>query len=248
MRSDFIQKMRLDQALVKLGIVETRTKSSNLIKAGFVRVNDNPILKPAQIIDFNDNIVIDQKSLPWVSRGAEKLNFALEKFKVNPANKVIFDLGASTGGFTEVLLKYGAKKVYSIDVGRDQLHEKLRSDKRVCNMPSLDVREVVNLSLPNPEWIVADLAFISLVKALPLVMRQAISGAIMICLIKPQFELSKKEVGKNGIVKSDNLRSSAVSKVSKFVIRENWKILDTAPSPILGRQGNKEILLLAEKK
>ena len=115
-------------------------------------------------------------------------------------------------------------------------------------MPSLDVREVVNLSLPNPEWIVADLAFISLVKALPLVMRQAISGAIMICLIKPQFELSKKEVGKNGIVKSDNLRSSAVSKVSKFVIRENWKILDTAPSPISGRHGNKEVLLLAEKK
>ena len=155
MRSDFIQKMRLDQALVKLGIVETRTKSSDLIKAGFVRVNDNPILKPAHIIDFTDNIVIDQKSLPWVSRGAEKLNFALEKFRVTPANKVIFDLGASTGGFTEVLLKYGAKKVYSIDVGRDQLHEKLRSNKRVCNIPSLDspLSNFIPLATrPDPVW------------------------------------------------------------------------------------------------
>ncbi len=239
--------MRLDRALVKREIVETRTKASDLIKEGLVMVNNLPILKPSQMIELNDEIIVAEKTFPWVSRGAKKLAFAIQEFELSPNDKIVFDLGASTGGFTEVLLTYGAKKVYAIDVGHDQLHKKLKSDQRVCNLSGLDVRKINELDLPIPEWIVADLSFISLVKALPIVIRKAIFGTIMICLIKPQFELSPNQIGKNGVVKNKALRENAVSKVADFLTNENWNVINTKASPILGRSGNEEFLLLAKK-
>ena len=242
------EKMRLDQVLVARGMIETRTKASDLIKEGLVKVNNHPILKPSQSINLDDEILVEQKSFPWVSRGAKKLVFAIENFGINPKDKIVFDLGASTGGFTEVSLKYEAKKVYAIDVGHDQLHQKLKSDSRVCELSGLDVRKINDFNLPNPEWIVADLSFISLVKALPVVIRKAIWGATMICLIKPQFELSKKQIGKNGVVKSKVLRECAVSNVADFLGKENWSVVGTKSSPILGRSGNQEFLMLAIKK
>ena len=239
--------MRLDQALVARGLIDSRSKALDLIKLGVVKVNQRLILKPAKIIKSNDEISVNKNTFNWVSRGAKKLLFAIEVFAVKPEDKIVFDLGASTGGFTEVVLEQGAKKVYAIDVGYNQLHKKLKADSRVRDLSPVDVRKINDLDLPNPEWLVADLSFISLVKALPVAMEMAKSGAYMVCLIKPQFELSKKEVGKNGVVKSDTLRKFAVSKVVDFFIEENWKVLGIEPSPILGRSGNKEFLLLAKK-
>ena len=150
-------------------------------------------------------------------------------------------------GDTEVLLKYGAKKVYAIDVGQNQLHEKLKADYRVRDLSGLDVRKLDHLDLPKPEWIVADLSFISLAKALPRIMKRASLGANMICLIQPQFDLSKKDIGKNGVVKNEALRKSAVKNVVNFFSQENWKVMEITSSPILGRSGNMEFLLLAKK-
>ena len=239
--------MRLDLALVELGIIETRSKAYDLIKEGMVKVNNFQILKPSKIIHSNDEIVVDQKTFPWVSRAAKKLVFAIEEFGVNPEDKIVFDLGASTGGFTEVSLKYGAKKVYAIDVGSNQLHDRLKTDSRVSELSCLDARKINDLNLPAPEWIVADLSFISLSKALPIVMTKASFGAYMICLIKPQFELSKTEIGKNGIVKSETMRKYAISKVVDFINHSNWSVIGTIESPILGRSGNKEFLLCGIK-
>ena len=239
--------MRLDRALVERGIIETRARAYDLIKEGLVKVNKFPILKPSRSVSLDDEIVVDKKSFPWVSRGARKLDFAIQEFALNPKDMIVFDLGASTGGFTEVLLKYGAKKVYAIDVGQNQLHEKLKADYRVRDLSGLDVRKLDHLDLPKPEWIVADLSFISLAKALPRIMKRASLGANMICLIKPQFELSKKDIGKNGVVKNEALRKSAVKNVVNFFSQENWKVMEITSSPILGRSGNMEFLLLAKK-
>ena len=241
------ENMRLDRALVERGIIETRARAYDLIKEGLVKVNKFPILKPSRSVSLDDEIVVDKKSFPWVSRGARKLDFAIQEFALNPKDMIVFDLGASTGGFTEVLLKYGAKKVYAIDVGQNQLHEKLKADYRVRDLSGLDVRKLDHLDLPKPEWIVADLSFISLAKALPRIMKRASLGANMICLIKPQFELSKKDIGKNGVVKNKALRKLAVKNVVNFFSQENWKVMEITSSPILGRSGNMEFLLLAKK-
>ena len=239
--------MRLDRALVERGIIETRARACDLIKEGLVKVNNFPVLKPSRSISLDDEIVVDKENFPWVSRGAKKLVFAIQEFVINPKDMIVFDLGASTGGFTEVLLKYGAKRVYAIDVGQDQLHMKLKADYRVRDLSGLDVRKIDYLDLPKPEWIVADLSFISLTKALPRIMARASLGAKIICLIKPQFELSKKDIGKNGVVKSEDLRRFAVKNVVNFFCQENWKVLEITSSPILGRSGNMEFLLLAKK-
>ena len=171
---------RLDSMVFNLGLSESRAKASDLIKEGKVLVNSKTISKPSYLVKVDDEILIEDNSKQWVSRGAIKLLFAINSFELDLVEKVVYDIGASTGGFTQVCLEKGAKLVYSIDVGTDQLHEKLKNDKRVFDISSTDIRAIRNLNIPTPDLLVVDLSFISLTVALPIIMLTVPSKTKMI--------------------------------------------------------------------
>ena len=240
-------KIRLDVALVKRGFVETRMKARDLVLNGSTYVNSIRVLKPSFGIEEGDNVVIKQETHQWVSRAAQKLSFAVAYFNLNFMDQIIFDLGASTGGFTEVAVRNGAMKVFSFDVGHGQLHKSLKENLRVVDLSGIDVRNIRDLSLPKPNFLLVDLSFISLTKALKEPMGFCNKGSLMICLVKPQFELTRGDLNKKGVVKSPSSIDFAISKVSNFIQNSNWKVLGVTPSPILGRSGNREFLLHAKK-
>jgi len=216
-------------------------------KEGKILVNSKTISKPSYLVKVDDEIVIEENSKQWVSRGAIKLLFAINSFELDVVEKVVYDIGASTGGFTQVCLEKGAKLVCSIDVGTDQLHEKLKNDKRVFDISSTDIRAIRNLNIPTPDLMVVDLSFISLTVALPIIMLTVPSKTKMICLIKPQFELSKKSLNKNGVVKKDEYIEEVINKIKDFMKAIKWQVIGIKNSPIRGRSGNKEFLLYASK-
>ena len=238
---------RLDSMVFNLGLSESRAKATDLIKEGKVLVNSKTISKPSYLVKVDDEILIEENSKQWVSRGAIKLLFAINSFELDLVEKVVYDIGASTGGFTQVCLEKGAKLVYSIDVGTDQLHEKLKNDKRVFDISSTDIRAIRNLNIPTPDLLVVDLSFISLTVALPILMLTVPSKTKMICLIKPQFELSKKSLNKNGVVKKDEYIEEVINKIKDFMKAIKWQVIGIKNSPIRGRSGNKEFLLYASK-
>ena len=241
------KRLRLDLTLLNIGLSESRTKAIDLIKEGKVFVNSKIIKKTSYLVKKEDKIFIEKEFRQWVSRGSIKLLFAIEKFDLDIKGKIVYDIGASTGGFTEVCLEKGARLVYSIDVGTNQLHKKLKNDKRVFDLSSTDIRSISELNLPLPQLLVVDLSFISITKALTLVMSKVPSNTKMICLIKPQFELSKKQLNKNGIVKEDKFIEDVILKIKYFVKKLDWYFIYMKESPILGRSGNKEFLLYANK-
>ncbi|HBP00812.1 MAG TPA: TlyA family rRNA (cytidine-2'-O)-methyltransferase [Candidatus Moranbacteria bacterium] len=255
--------MRLDALLVKNGLAQSRERAKNLIKDGgvliypvksaeggaeqFNRVNGKIATKPTQQVDENSKIEIIKNDIPWVSRAGLKLEHALSHWDINVKNKVCADFGACTGGFTEVLLENGAEKVYSIDVGSGQLAEKLRSDERVINMENTHIK---NLSKENfselLDFICIDVSFISLSHILPKAAELVSAEGEIVTLIKPQFEVGKKNI-KKGIVKEENLHEEVIEKIKKLSEDLGFEILGITDSPILGGKGNKEFLIRLRK-
>ena len=238
------KKTRLDQLLVDSGLAATRSRAADLVRLGLVSVAGVPAVKPGAMVRPDAALALSPDASPYVSRGGQKLEAALDAFGFAAEGRVVLDIGASTGGFTEVLLGRGAAKVYAIDVGRDQLHHKLRADSRVVVLEGTDARSLdVHLVTQPVGAIVADVSFISLTLALPAPLRLAAPGAWLVALVKPQFEAGRKAVGKGGIVRDQAERQRAVTKVSDFIEGAGWRVVGEIASPILGRGGNAEFLL-----
>jgi len=239
---------RLDTFLFENGYYESRARAASAIKAGKVTVDGVVVSKPSFKISANAK-VIAQAEHPWVSRGGLKLDHALSVFEIKVSGRTVLDVGASTGGFTDVLLSRGAAKVYAVDVGRDQLHERLKKDGRVISMESTDARNLESQNLnPLPTLIVCDASFISAMKVLIRPMSLVDSESELVALVKPQFEVGKSHIGKGGLVRDPALARDALETVSSWVKFQGWSVLGTDNSPITGGDGNIEFLLHARKK
>lgn len=237
---------RLDQYLVESGQFESRARAQAAVKAGLVRINTIVCEKPAQKLPAGANIEVNGDVHPYVSRGGVKLDAILRAMEINASGAIALDLGASTGGFTEVLLAAGALKVYAVDVGQRQLHDKLRNDDRVINLEKTHAKDLTRALVPDPiEIIVCDVSFISLKKALPPALALATPGARLAALIKPQFEVGRARLGKGGIVKPGYENSVGVAEDIHAWINtlKGWASTGFIESPIEGGDGNKEYLI-----
>ncbi len=240
-------KKRLDVLIFEKGLAETRTKAQALIMAGSVLADGEQVKKAGTLVDENIHIEIEKQN-PYVSRGGLKLESVLELFKVNFTDKICMDIGASTGGFTDCMLQHGAKKVYAVDVGRGQLHYKLRQDTRVVNIESVNFRYFDKTLLKDKiEIITIDVSFISLDKILPLASEILDINGLIVAMIKPQFELDQKEV-KKGVVRDDNLRFKAIDKIKSCAQNLKLKIEKEADSALKGPKGNLEHFVLFSRQ
>jgi 23S rRNA (cytidine1920-2'-O)/16S rRNA (cytidine1409-2'-O)-methyltransferase len=238
-------KKRIDLLLVERGLFDSRSKAQAAIQAGGVRVQGLLIEKPSDMI-HPDAEIAAEAAHPWVGRGALKLAHALAQWLISPADKIVLDIGASTGGFTQVCLAGGAERVYAVDVGRGQLHAQVACDPRVVNLEGLDARKLDAGSVPEEvDLIVCDASFIGLDKALPAALRLAAPGADLIALVKPQFEVGPARVGKGGVVKDEAARQDAQDGVKAFLEAAGWRVRACIDSPIEGSDGNREYLIHA---
>lgn len=239
----FMEKVRLDTLLAQRGLSESKSKAQALIMAGKVCVNGQVITKAGTQISTEASVEIKDEPA-YVSRGGLKLAAALDTFAINPAGAVCADVGASTGGFTDVLLQRGAARVYAIDVGYGQLAWKLRQDERVIVMERTNARHLE--SLPEPVNLVTiDASFISLSLIFPAVIKWLAMPAIVIALVKPQFEAGKTQVGKGGVVRDPQVHRQVLEQVMACARQNNLTVLGLIPSPITGPAGNHEFLLYA---
>lgn len=243
-------RIRLDQHLVEQRLFPTRSKAADAIKRGHVTINGTKAEKPGHRVDAQWPIEISDPARVYVSRAALKLIAALDHFNIDVAGKIAADIGASTGGFTQVLLERDVARVYAIDVGHGQLAGKIESNARVVPHEGLNARHVTLEHIPDPlDLIVSDVSFISLKLALPATLALAKPGANLIALIKPQFEVGRKGLGKGGIVRDDDLRLGAVEGIKNWLIQDmNWQVMGIKPSPVQGSDGNEEFLIHACKK
>lgn len=242
--------VRLDQNLVDDGRFPSRARARAAIEAGLVRINGVVARKPAQRVSSDATIEIDGDIHPFVSRGGVKLEAVLRALEIDPSGKTCLDLGASTGGFTDVLLRGGAVKVYAVDVGHGQLHETLRDDPRVINLEKTHAKDLDRSVITDPvDLLVCDVSFISLKKALPAALSVAAPGAQLAALIKPQFEVGRTQIGKGGIVKPGDANSVGVAEeIARWLHAEqNWTPSGFIESPIKGGDGNTEYLIGARK-
>ena len=242
--------MRLDSWLVEHGAFKSRARAQSAIKAGLVQVDGAIESKASRKINASNSISIAGDVHPYVSRAALKLKKALDEFPVDLIGKTVLDIGASTGGFTEIALLRGASVVFAVDVGHGQLDESLCNDARVCNLEGVNARDLSIDIIPQPiDVLVSDVSFISLEKALPAGLSLCRTNADMIVLIKPQFEVGKSGIGKNGIVKDASLHDEACASVAHFIGQQDgWSVRSIIDSPIEGGDGNREFLLWASKK
>ena len=239
-------KQRLDQLLVDRQLVESREKARALILSGYVLVNGQKIDKAGQAVDPEAAIELLERPR-YVSRGGIKLEAALEHFHIDPSGRVCLDVGSSTGGFTDCLLQHGAARVYAIDVGTAQLDWKLRNDPRVIVREQVNARYLSHEHVPEPVAIaVCDVSFISVTMILPALPGLLTENGEMVILVKPQFELERRQVGKGGIVRDPELHQLACTKVEAAVRALGFRC-DIIPSPILGAEGNREFLLYARR-
>lgn len=242
-------RSRLDLLLVSRGLAESRTKAQALIMAGLVYSGEQKLDKAgaefAEDIDLN----IRGREHPWVSRGGMKLAHAIEHFKLDVKGVIAADIGASTGGFTDVLLTHGAAKIYAVDVGHGQLDVKLRNDPRVVVMENTNARNLDISHIAEPlDILVCDASFISLKKVLPAVLKLAKPEALLVALIKPQFEVGKAEVSRGkGVIRNPALHQQVCADITQWITAEGWNIIGITPSPITGPKGNVEFLLAARK-
>jgi 23S rRNA (cytidine1920-2'-O)/16S rRNA (cytidine1409-2'-O)-methyltransferase len=237
-------KKRLDQLLVERGLSESREGAKRLVLAGEVKVGGHVVDKPATKVAEDAEIEVAAKP-KYVSRAGLKLEAALDAWPVDPLGRICMDVGASTGGFTDLLLQRGAKKVYAFDVGTNQLVWKLRSDPRVIVREQFNCRymEASDVTEGAPDLVVSDVSFISLTKILPAMAKVIARPAEIVVLVKPQFELERDEVGKGGLVKDEGLRSRALEKIVRFATEElGWEVKETMDSPVEGATGNREFL------
>lgn len=236
--------MRLDQAMVARGLAPSRARAQALIEAGAVTVGGVPATKPAAQVADATPIAVAADPNPWVSRAGLKLAHALDAFGLAPHGTAL-DLGASTGGFTQVLLARGADHVHAVDVGHGQLHPALAADPRVTLHEGLNARDLAPGLVPAPDWITADLSFISLEKALPAALALARPGATLVALVKPQFEAGPSRIGRGGIVRDAALHGEICARIEAFLRASGWRPFGLARSPIEGGDGNAEFLIAA---
>lgn len=237
--------MRLDILMISKRLARSRNTAIILIKNGMVKVDGEVMTKPAK--DLPEDAIIEIIEQPkYVGRGGLKLEGALNKFEIDPTNLICLDVGSSTGGFTDCLLQNGAKKVYAVDVGTEQFNSELKKDSRITLMEKTDIRSVKSL----PEKIdlaVIDVSFISLELILPPVKNLLKDKGQIIALIKPQFETSKIEKNKSGVVKTDKIREQVLKNIQNFCEKIDLKTVQITDSPILGGSGNKEYLIMLQK-
>jgi len=239
---------RLDKILIQRNLVSSRVRAEQMIREVGVRVDGKLIVKTGKKFPIDCKIEIIQEEIPWVSRGALKIIEAIDKWKPVITGKTLMDIGASTGGFTEVLLQNGATKVFCIDVGKDQLHDRIKTDERVVNLEKTHVRELTaNTIKEEIDGCVIDVSFISLEKVFPFIHSFLKSGAFIIALVKPQFEVGKENIAKGGIVKKKALYPEIIEKIKDAGKVNNLIYQDHIVSPILGGDGNQEFLMLLKK-
>ena len=241
-------RQRLDQLLINRGLVKDRDEALRLIMAGQVVIDGIPIPKAGTLISSDLAIRIKGERHEWVSRGALKLQHAISHWEIDLKEKNCIDVGASTGGFTEVLLTNGAKKVYAVDVGYGDLAWKLRQDKRVVVLERTNIRLLPAATISEQiNFLTMDVSFIASTKALPPAAKFLEVGGYGVVLVKPQFELPKKLVGKGGVVTDPELHDQAIARVTAGVAENNLHTIGVVPSPITGPAGNREFLLYFEK-
>jgi 23S rRNA (cytidine1920-2'-O)/16S rRNA (cytidine1409-2'-O)-methyltransferase len=237
------RRARLDLRLVEQGLAETRAQAQALIMAGRVRVDGAPGAKPGAAVGAEARVEV-LAGPSHVGRGAVKLEGALHAFGIDPAGRVAVDVGASTGGFTQTLLASGVRRVYAVDVGRGQLHERLRRDPRVLAREKVNARALSASHVPEPCGLaVMDVSFISALKILPALGSVLAAGADVVALVKPQFEVGRGQVGRGGIVSDPALQLAALARVAAGAAQLGYVVLDACASPITGARGNREFFL-----
>jgi 23S rRNA (cytidine1920-2'-O)/16S rRNA (cytidine1409-2'-O)-methyltransferase len=243
------KRERLDRLLVQRGVVASREEGMRRILAGEVLVNDRPVSKAGSLVDTNAVIRLKGRSLPYVSRGGLKLEKALNEFRIEVLGKLVLDVGASTGGFTDCLLARGAQKVYAVDVGYGQLHWKLRTDPRVFVLERKNVRYLRAEELPaTPQLATLDVSFISLRLVLPKIKELLAPGGEIVALIKPQFEVGKGKVGKGGVVRSHEEQLRVVEEIRQAAVAMGLQVKGVTESPLLGPRGNREFFIYLAKE
>ena len=241
-------RLRADQLLLARGLVESRARAQAEIAAGHVRSGAHVVAKPGERLAEDAPLALEGTAIPYVSRGGLKLAHALDRFALDVKGRIALDVGASTGGFTEVLLARGAKRVYALDVGHGQLHPRLKADARVVSLEGVDARKLSRALLPEaPGLVTVDVSFISVLKVLPTLLALAAPDALLVLLVKPQFEVGRAKIGKGGIVRDVSAREEAVSRVREWLEERDFEILGVAESPITGGDGNVEYLLVATR-
>ena len=242
-------KTRADQVLVDRGLAESRSKAQALILAGLVFSGERRIDKAGQPLAPDSELEVRGKDHPWVSRGGIKLAHALEHFGWDVTDAVALDVGASTGGFTDVLLQRGARKVFAVDVGTNQLAWKLRQDPRVVVHEQTNARYLTDAVVTEPvDLIVCDASFIGLAKVLDRALDFARPGGRLIALVKPQFEADRSEIGKSGVVRDAQVHDRVCAAAADWLVSRGWRVEGITPSPITGPEGNVEFLLAAVRE
>jgi 23S rRNA (cytidine1920-2'-O)/16S rRNA (cytidine1409-2'-O)-methyltransferase len=243
-------KERADKLLVARGLADSRTKAQALIMAGLVFSDDKRVEKAGDILSDDAPLRLKGKDHPYVSRGGVKLAHGLEHFEISPHGLVCLDLGSSTGGFTDVLLRDGAEKVYAVDVGKGQLDWSLREHSRVVVLEGVNARHLTEEQVPEPiDLITCDASFIGLEKVLPAAIARATAQAHLIALIKPQFQAGREHVGKGGVVRDPEIHRMVCATVKAWLEETaGWRVLGISESPITGPKGNKEFLIAAKAR
>ena len=243
-------RRRADLVMAERGLAPSRQKASALIQDGAVTCDSQPVRKPGQLVRPDADFHVDKTALRWVSRGGLKLEHALETFCLpSLSGKICLDLGASAGGFTDVLLSYGATFVYAVDVGHGQLAAHLSADKRVRNLENTHAKELSDKLITQPlDFVVCDVSFISITKALGPALSLVRPGGWLVSLIKPQFEAGRAALGKGGVVKTSEDRTHAIHLVRSFLESQmGWQVSSVIDSPITGPNGNHEYFIAAQK-
>jgi len=243
-------KQRLDTLLVARGLAESRAKAQALAIAGLVYSGERRLDKPGQMLAEDAPLECRGRGHPYVSRGGVKLAHALDHFAIDPTGAVALDIGASTGGFTDVLLQRGAAKIFAVDVGHGQLDWRLRQDERVVVLERCNARHLTRSEIPQaPDLVVCDASFIGLETVLPAALALAAPGAALIALIKPQFEVGKGRVGKGGVVRDPALHEEVRARIAAWLAAQpGWTVLGLTESPLRGPEGNVEFLIAARRE
>lgn len=243
------RKTRADLLLVSRGLVESRARAQALIMAGLVFTGDKRVAKPGDPLGEDAPLAVRGQDHPWVSRGGLKLDHALKHFKLDASNRIALDIGASTGGFTDVLLAHGARKVYAVDVGHGQLAWRLRADPRVAVREKCNARAISQQDVPDPiEALVCDASFIGLRTILPAPLTLCAPRSWAVVLIKPQFEAGRAEIGAKGVVRDANVHQRVCDEIADWWLNlPGWAVIGIEPSPITGPEGNREFLIAARR-
>jgi len=244
-----VAKRRADQLLVDRGLAESRTKAQALILAGLASADGRRIDKPGTALAPETPLAVAGRDHPWVSRGGVKLAFALDHFAIDASGATALDIGASTGGFTDVLLARGAARVHAVDVGRGQLAWKLRQDRRVIVHEGINARYLTRAAIAEAiDLITCDASFIGLATLLPAPLALAAETAALVALIKPQFEAGPKEVGKGGVVRDPAVHQAVCERIALWIERQpGWRVTGVTESPIQGPAGNREFFVYAHR-